>query len=90
MRQQELTVFQLLPAIALQEGFRAVRKGIKPALLTTLGWEPSLTRKKRDRSVLAKAVREIRRPFNQLIDAVGKAIDRVRYPDREWRTIDFK
>ena len=90
VRADALAIFQLQPAIAVQEELLARKTMIDSTLGSAIGDERGDIRVKRGLSTLARIDREIRRPLSHLAGAVGRAAYRLRNPDREWRVIEFE
>jgi glycosyl transferase family 25 len=85
-----LAIFQLEPAIAVQDDLRAGKMGIDRTLDSTIGEARAYVHAKRNLSVLAKIAREVRRPLSRAAATIGRTIERLRDPDREWRVIEFE
>jgi len=90
VRSGALTIFQLRPAVAVQEELLARKTMTDSALGGTIGDDRGDIRVKRSLSASAKIMREFRRPLSRLASAVEKTICRLRNRDREWRVIEFE
>lgn len=90
LRLRALTIFQLHPAVAVQEELLARKTMTDSTLSGTIGADRGDIRVKRNLSPSAKIIREFRRPLNRLASAVDRTICRLRNPDREWRVVEFE